>query len=237
MVGAAPKKGTSAGATLAWWGPGQKPRRTGRRPLLVFMTDARRTPDPSAEMRRLTPGTVVIFRHYDAPDREILGKQLAALARERGLIFVVAGDRRLARRLGAKGLHLPEGMVARRPRFAPRREPWLVSAAAHDAPSARRAARAGVDLVLLSPVFPTGSHPDAAPLGLRRLAMVCRSLRIPVLALGGAGPATARRILNTGAAGIAGIGALPHLCRDPFGIHARGRSASPRRLASGRDLV
>ncbi|MAO54220.1 MAG: thiamine phosphate synthase [Rhodospirillaceae bacterium] len=212
-------KRTTAGATLAWRGHRQKPRRRPGLPLLVFMTDTQRTPDPAAHLARLTPGTVVVFRHYDAPGREILGRRLARLARRKGLIFVVAGDRRMARRLGAQGLHLPEGMVARRPRFAPPGDRWPVSAAAHDERSARRAARMGVDLILMSPVFPTGSHPGTTPLGLRRLAKVCRSLRTPVLALGGVDPGSARRVLNTGAAGIAGIGALPHLCRDRFGIH------------------
>ncbi len=183
------------------------------------MTDAQRTPDPAAAMTRLTAGTIVVFRHYDAPDRETLGRRLARLSRIKGLIFVVAGDRRLARRLGAQGLHLPEGMVARRHRVAPSGDRWPVSAAAHDEWSARRAANAGADLIFLSPVFPTGSHPEKKPLGLRRLASVCRRLDTPVLALGGASPATARRVLNTGVAGIAGIGALPHLCRDPLGIH------------------
>lgn len=217
---------------LAWRGRGKKkpPRRT---PLLAFMTDAARTPDPEPVLERLTPGTIVIFRHYEAADRAALGRRLAAVARRRGLVFMVAGDRRLARRLGADGLHLPDGMVARRHRFAPASESWPVSAAAHDAAGLRRAARAGVDLVLLSPVFPTASHPARPALGLRRLAALCRGLDVPVLALGGVGPDTARRVLAAGAAGIAGIGALPHLCRDPFGLHA-GRS---RRLALGREIV
>ena len=56
-------------------------------------------------------------------------------------------------------------MVQRRHRFAPAQDTWLVSAAAHDEASARRAARAGVDLILLSPVFPTNSHPGRPALG------------------------------------------------------------------------
>ncbi|MEQ8229039.1 MAG: thiamine phosphate synthase [Rhodospirillales bacterium] len=187
------------------------------------MTDAERTPRPDKALFNLRPGTVVIFRHYDAADRMALGRRLAALSRRRGMVFVVAGDRRLARRLGADGLHLPEGMVRQRHRFAPAQDIWPVSAAAHDEASARRAARAGVDLILLSPIFPTNSHPGRPALGLRRLARVCRSISVPVLALGGVGPATVRRALAAGAAGVAGIGALPRLCTDPFGWRA-GRS-------------
>ena len=213
-------------------GCGQKTQSKGR-PLLAFMTDDVRTPDPARALRRLTPGTIVIFRHYDAPDRTVLGRRLAALARRRRLIFIVAGDRRLAKSLNADGLHLPEGMVARRYRFAPASDQWLITAAAHDPASARRAARNGADIVLMSPVLPTASHPGAPSLGIHRLATVCRGLNAPVMALGGIGPASARRVLAAGAIGIAGIGGLPHLCRDPFGI--RTRSSVP--LAVGGDLV
>lgn len=207
---------------LAWCGGGKK-RRRGPEPLFVFMTDTERTANPEFILQRLRPGTVVVFRHYDAADRMALGRRLAALSRHLGLTFVVAGDRRLARRLGADGLHLPEDMVRRRHRFAPAQDTWPVSAAAHDEASARRAARAGVDLILLSPVFPTNSHPGRPALGPHRLARVCRSISVPVLALGGVGPATVRRVLTAGAAGVAGIGALPRLCQDPFGWRA-GRS-------------
>ncbi|HBC06122.1 MAG TPA: thiamine phosphate synthase [Rhodospirillaceae bacterium] len=202
------------------------------------MTDAERTPDPAKAFRLLAPGTVVIFRHYEASDRAARGRRLAILARRLGLIFVVAGDRRLAHRLRADGLHLPDGMVRRRGRFAPQGDPWPVSAAAHDGPGLRRAVRAGVDLILLSPVFPTASHPGQPALGPRRLAALCRGSAVPILALGGVTPTTLRRVLAAGAAGVAGISALPHLCRDPFGLRAaHPRKARSRCLALGRDMV
>ncbi|MEQ9557567.1 MAG: thiamine phosphate synthase [Rhodospirillales bacterium] len=202
------------------------------------MTDAMRTPDPAGALRGLPPGTMVIFRHYEAPDRPALGRRLATLARRLGLIFVVAGDRRLAHRLRADGLHLPDGMIGRRHRFAPAADRWPVSAAAHDGPGLRRAVRAGADLILLSPVFPTASHPGRPALGVRRLAALCHSAAVPVLALGGTTPETLRRVLAAGAAGVAGIGALAHLCRDPFGLRTGrpGRTRS-RRLARSRDMV
>ncbi len=199
-------------------GDGGKKPQGDRRPLLAFMTDEARTPDPAAILRQLPPGTLVIFRHYDAADRLALGRRLAGLARRRRLPFLVAGDRRLAKALRADGLHLPEGMVARRYRFAPTTDTWLITAAAHDGAGAWRAARNGVDIVLLSPILPTASHPGNRALGIHRLASVIRKFERPILALGGIGPLTARRVLNTGVIGIAGIGGLPHLCRDPYGI-------------------
>ena len=43
----------------------------------------------------------------------------------------------------------------------------------------------GVDYVLLSPVFPTKSHPDQTHLGINYLEKVVEKTRIPIFALGG----------------------------------------------------
>ena len=69
-----------------------------------------------------------------------------------------------------------------------------------------RAALAGVDAVLLSPVFPTKSHPGAAPIGPLRFAAWVRECPLPVYALGGVSLQSARRLASSGAAGFAGIG-------------------------------
>ena len=182
------------------------------------MTDAVRAPDATAAISTLAPGTAVIFRHYDAPGRADLGRRLRALARRRRLFFLVAGDWRLARMLRADGLHLPAGMARRFRHFAPAPFDGLVSAAAHGPGEAWRAARAGADLVLLSPVFPTASHPERSALGPLRLAALAGRLPVPVLALGGVSAANVRRVRLAGAAGVAGIGAVARLGRDPLGL-------------------
>jgi len=77
-------------------------------PSLWLMTDDARLPDPEAAIRSLPPGAGVIFRHYGHKDRAMLATRLAALCRQRRLVFFVAGDWRLAAGVGAAGLHLPE---------------------------------------------------------------------------------------------------------------------------------
>lgn len=197
--------------TLAAWSRKLKPRscRNGRRgalPPLVLFTDEARLPDPAAAMARLPRGSGVIFRHYAARDREALAHRLAKLSRQRGLLFLVAGDAALARRVGADGLHLPEHRL--RHRLPPHNPAWLVTAAAHSLPAALRAERLGIDAVFVSPVFPTDSHPGAPALGPRRLAEWIGALTIPVYALGGVTAGTARALTGTGIAGVAAIGGL-----------------------------
>ena len=71
-----------------------------------------------------------------------------------------------------------------------------------------RGGRAGADAVLLGPVFETASHPGGRTIGPLRFALWCRRSRVAVYALGGVTAATAKRLIASGAAGIAGIGAL-----------------------------
>lgn len=176
------------------------------RPRLA-VTDAARTPDPAAMAERLPPGTVVLFRHYDAPDRRALGARLARVCRRRRLYLLVAGDARLAAALGADGLHLPEYLARRGPppvaRLWLRRRGAVLTAACHSPAALARAAALGADLALLSPVFPTRSHPGAATLGPVRFALWAGRAGLPVAALGGVTAATARRLPQ--AAALAGV--------------------------------
>ena len=65
--------------------------------------------------------------------------------------------------------------------------------------------REGADIVFLSPVFPTQSHPGAPALGPVRFGLMARGAAGPVLALGGMTPQRARRLQPLGAAGFGAI--------------------------------
>jgi len=171
-------------------------------PAFIFVTDGARQPDPVPVLRTLPRGWGVLFRHYDHPLREALGRRVARLCKERGLRLLVAGDVRLAARLKADGLHLPEGLARRgilSPALLWRQQGRALSIAAHSPGAVRRAKALRADLVVLSPVFPTVSHPNARPLGPLGFLRLKALSPIPVAALGGMRPATARRLRDCGA--------------------------------------
>lgn len=81
------------------------------------------------------------------------------------------------------------------------------SARVHSLRELRAAGILGVPLLLLSPLFPTRSHPGRRPLARMRAAAIVRHARVPVLALGGMTDRRFRRIRKLGFAGWAGIDA------------------------------
>lgn len=134
---------------------------------------------------------------------------LARIARRRGLLFFVGGDARtaavLGAALGADGLHLPQRDSARRGvNMALRRRFWL-SAAAHDQPAVRRARLAGIQALVVSPIFPSASPSAGRPKGSLAFARLARSTGVPTFALGGIDADTVRRLNGSGAAGVAGV--------------------------------
>ena len=197
-------------------------------PPLILMTDTARLPDPTAIMSLLPAGTAVILRGAQTPKHRELARRLALACRRRRLRLLIAGDARLAAAIGAGGVHLPEAMATRGPgpwsRLA--RPDWIVTAAAHGPSALWRALRAGADAALLSPVFPTESHPGAPPLGPLRFALWCRRSPLPVYALGGIEASTARRLTASGAAGFAGTGGIGDAKKRPTASPIARRAGS-----------
>ncbi|WP_342662338.1 thiamine phosphate synthase [Elioraea tepidiphila] len=176
-----------------------------RLPWLILMTDPARGGDPLAAAAALPRGCVVILRHDSVPGRADLAKRLARLCRARGLRLSIARDARLALRLGT-GLHLADGMEP--PVLWRLHRRGLLTVAAHGPAALARARRMNADLALLSPLFPTASHPGARALGTVRFARFSRAARLPVAALGGITALRVTAAARAGAAAIAAVGAL-----------------------------
>jgi thiamine-phosphate pyrophosphorylase len=172
-------------------------------PPLILMTDDERLPDPLRAARALPRGSMVIVRARDDARRRFLAQTLLPLAQARGLFLFIAGDVALALALGADGVHLPEARIGEAAGLRARHR-LLVTASAHSFSALRKAA--WVDALLLSPVFPTASHPGRPALGPLRASAIARAASIPVYALGGVTAENATRL--SGFSGIAAIGAL-----------------------------
>lgn len=179
-------------------------------PRVIFMTDNEAQPFPENVIEKLPSGSMVILRDYDHDDRANLGKALRYICRAKGIKFFVAGDIMLSLMLDADGIHLPEYMLSDAKKIKQDYPSLLMSIAAHNEMTVAKAERLDLFAVLLSPIFPTESHPEtfsdeSKTIGIKRLNEVCEKYKIPVYALGGINEQTAQELLNSNIAGIAGI--------------------------------
>jgi thiamine-phosphate pyrophosphorylase len=172
---------------------------------LAFLTDRGRIPEPEFVLGALPAGTAVVYRDYDDPRRPVLAERYAAICRRRGLMFLVGADQALASAVGAAGAHVPSRALVGQART--RTRIGIVTAACHDADELALAAEGGADLVFLSPVFVTASHP-AAPLGAAGFKALAAASAVPTLALGGVDAANALDLVGPNVAGFGAIGAF-----------------------------
>lgn len=182
-------------------------------PRVIFMTDNEAQPFPEDVIERLPCESIVVLRDYDHDDRENLGKALRYICRTKGIKFFVAGDITLSLMLDADGIHLPEYMLSDAEKIKQDYPSLLMSIAAHHEITVAKAERLDLFAVLLSPIFPTKSHPEtftdkSKTIGIKRLNEVCEKYKIPVYALGGINEQTAQELLNSNIAGFAGIRGL-----------------------------
>ncbi|HEY9581228.1 MAG TPA: thiamine phosphate synthase [Rhizorhapis sp.] len=173
-------------------------------PRLWLMTDERVDDETLlTAIRRLPQGSGIIFRHYTLPTnkRRLLFARVRAIAQRRRLVLLLAGPEEIALAWKADGFH---GRSSRKCRHAR----LIHTAPAHDVPELRKAERTNADLLFISPVFPTRSHPNGRTLGPLRFGLLRQQTPKVVIALGGINRRRAKRLRGLGADGWAAIDAL-----------------------------
>ena len=194
------------------------------------MTDRRSLPlaTPSAEFSALLQKIAEIARvgvdWVQIREKDLSARQLTALmqettrcllaqpGKEPGTTHILINDRvDVALTQGAAGVHLGESGIAVdevkrlvEPRVSTR--DFLLGVSCHSLEGAKSAAAGGADYIFFGPVFATPSKiAFGEPQGIKRLAEVCRSVPIPVLAIGGITLENAATCFTAGATGIAAI--------------------------------
>lgn len=159
----------------------------------------------------LPPGSGVVFRHYSLAERErkALFRIAHRILQQTGGGQIYLADTVMKSiRWGADGVHLTAR--ASKAFFDARqaRQRGLgVTQSVHDCAELARANRSGAT-AMISPVYPTRSHPDGAVLGEEGFAELAQHARVPVIALGGMTPTRFARLAAIGAYGWAAIDAL-----------------------------
>ncbi|WP_417831178.1 thiamine phosphate synthase [Terasakiella sp.] len=180
-------------------------------PALVFMTDAKRFPDPTNLIPRMPKNSALIVRHFSKKQKEQILIKIKRLCRKHKVKLLVSDDLHLALKHHLDGVHFPEKTVkkiAACGRFIRPKASFVVTGACHCLPALKRAEKAKLDGVLLSPVFATQSHPNAVCLGSVRFNAWASHTNRAVYGLGGINQKMAIRLSCSKSIGFAGIGGL-----------------------------
>ena len=174
-----------------------------------------RTPQAIAEAALEGGARIIQVRMKGSTSRELYdaaSKVAGMVQGVPGASFVVNDRLDVALAVGADAVHLGQADLA--PGDA--RRALLASGSrlayglsTHDLDQARRAEADGAAYIGFGPIFETGSKGDRlSPRGIEKLAEVCRSVRIPVIAIGGITIEGAKSAAAAGAAGVAVISAV-----------------------------
>jgi len=169
-------------------------------PRLWLLTDERQGKALWQALSELPRGSGVILRHYSLDGAKRLSFLLTAsrIARRRGLVVLTGGEQLLH----------PWQVSGRYGSSRHRVKGKLLAWPAHNLKEIRAGERSHADFILLSPLFPTRSHPSVKALGCLGFAKLVRATALPVIALGGVRREDQRRLLNLGAYGWAAIDGL-----------------------------
>lgn len=115
---------------------------------------------------------------------EVLTRDVQTLCREHGARLLLNASPEQALAWGADGVHLNSSRLMQADRRPLDNHHW-VAASCHNEAELAQAQRLGLDFVVLAPVKPTVSHPNAVPMGWAAFRRRCSTTSLPVFALGG----------------------------------------------------
>lgn len=122
--------------------------------------------------------------------------------------FVINDNVEIARACNADGVHVgQEDMPVEKVRelIGPDK---ILGVSAQNVEQAIAAEKAGADYLGIGSVFPTGTKEDAKPMTFETVQEICRSVSIPIVAIGGINKGNILELAGSGVDGVAVVSAI-----------------------------
>lgn len=154
---------------------------------------------------------VIQYRQKHGSTRSLIetAAQMKAVCMAAGAVFIVNDRVDVALASDADGVHLGQDdfpIRLARQLLGPGR---IIGGSALNLEEAKACVEDGADYVGLGPIVPTTSKNDAGPAcGLEDLRLICNSIDVPVIAIGGISLDNAATVFGSGAHGIAVISSV-----------------------------
>ena len=115
----------------------------------------------------------------------------------------------VAMAVDADGIHLGQNSMPVRSAKEISRDRFIIGVSTHGLKEAMDAEEGGADFITVGPIFETESKLRyGSPIGITKLADVCKKVNIPVFAIGGINMERVGSVMREGAHGVAVISAI-----------------------------
>ena len=135
--------------------------------------------------KNLPAKSVLVYRHFSESRHKEIAVELKHLCQQQGAKLLIGADPKLARIVGADGVHLPQSMVKQLPAIQAKYQFSLITCAAHSVSAGRQGIKNGAMAVIVSCVFPSTSASASPAMGACRFRNFIKKIDAPVIALGG----------------------------------------------------
>ena len=171
-------------------------------PSLWYFTDEDKTKDITNILHRLPTYSGIVLRNYCSKERKTIIKSVLRIAKRKNFTVLMASHPRAHGNIN--GLHLPKWEYKCRRNT----KEQIISVSAHSLKDKRKIINTKADIIFVSSVFHTNSHPKRKHLGIIRFGLLARSLARPVIALGGINNKNIKKLKHFPISGVAAIEAL-----------------------------
>lgn len=165
----------------------------------------------ASQVREVLEGgaTIVQIREKHLGDVDFLAeaREIQSICGEFNVPLIINDNVEVARAIGA-GLHVGQGDTACRDARGALGSDAIIGVSCSNVEEAQAAERDGADYLGVGAVFPTSTKADASWVDEKTLREICRSVTIPVVAIGGITIGNAPSLAGTGIAGVAVVSAL-----------------------------
>jgi len=131
----------------------------------------------------------IIVREKDMDGARLLAfaSKVRKITRQHQAKLIIHSQADIAKAVGADGVHLASSDIAEIPAI----RDWLdmpsmsLSTSCHNLEELQKSHQYGTNFAMLSPAFPTKSHPGAPALGIDTFKKIAAASPLPIIALGG----------------------------------------------------
>ena len=158
---------------------------------------------------KIPNGAAILLRSYKIKGRKKIAKQLLKFFKIKKLKLLISEDIKLARDINADGVHFPTYMVKKDIinwsliNKIKIKKNLIITTAIHNSKELENAQLFDFDAGLLSPVFPSKSHPNGKSLGIRKFSKLVDKSDLPIYALGGINAKNIKSLFQTDIIGYA----------------------------------